>query len=121
MNVRINESENSKVAIVESSDVLVNNTQDALDLMATINHLYECNKLIVNQASITEAFFDLKTGIAGEILQKFTNYNVKIAIIGDFDIYISKSLRDFIFESNKGRQVFFLPDEKAAIDKLHSI
>jgi len=44
----------------------------------------------------------------------------KIAIVGNFEIYNSKSLKDFIFESNKGSQVFFLP-EAAAIDRLHSV
>lgn len=121
MNVQISEIESSKVAIIESSDILINNTQDALDLMATVNHLYGCNKMVINKSSITESFFDLKTGIAGDILQKYTNYNMKIAIVGNFEIYNSKSLKDFIFESNKGRQVFFLPEEKEAIDRLHSV
>lgn len=59
--------------------------------------------------------------MAGDILQKYTNYQVKIAIVGDFEVYGSKSLRDFIYESNKGSQVFFLPTEEAAVKKLHSV
>ena len=55
-----------------------------------------------------------------EILQKYTNYIMKIAIVGDFEIYNSKSLKDFIFESNKGSQVFFVHEEKEAIDRLHN-
>jgi len=43
---------------------------------------------------------------------------VKIAIIGDFSVYPSKSLKDFIYECNKGKDVFFLSDEKQAIEKL---
>lgn len=121
MNIKINEKGNSKVAVIESSEVLINNTQDALDLMATINHMYDCNKMVVNASAITGDFFDLKTRIAGDILQKFTTYKMKIAIVGDFEVYKSKSLRDFIFESNQGDQVFFLDDEKTAIDKLHSV
>lgn len=77
--------------------------------------------MIVRKMNVTEDFFDLKTRIAGEILQKYTNYKMKLAIVGDFGVYASKSLRDFIFESNKGTQVFFLPDEKAALEKLHGL
>ncbi len=121
MDVRISEKENSKVAIIETADVLINNTQDALDLMATIGHMYECDKMVISEAAITKSFFDLKTGVAGEILQKYTNYNMKLAIVGDFEICNSKSLKDFIYESNKGNQVFFLREEKAAIDRLHSV
>ena len=62
--------------------------------------------------------FHLSTKLAGEILQKFINYHVKIAIVGDFSAYTSKSLKDFIYESNNGKDIFFLPDEKKAIDKL---
>ena len=119
MNVRIDKKGNSKVAVIESPDILINNTQDALDLMATIRHMYDCDKMVVNKSSVIESFFDLKTGIAGEILQKYTNYNMKIAMVGDFESYTSKSLKDFIYESNKGSQVFFLGDEKEAIERLH--
>lgn len=119
MNVKIDEKENSKVAVIECSDILINDTQDALDLMATIMHLYDCNKIVISESSITKSFFDLKTGIAGEILQKFSNYQTKLAIVGDFTIYNSKSLKDFIFESNKGNQVFFLSKEEEAVDRLH--
>jgi hypothetical protein len=101
--------------------VLISDTQDALDLMATVRHLYDCDKIVLDKSAITEGFFDLKTRVAGEILQKFTNYNVKLAIVGDFSCYSSKSLRDFIYESNKGSQVSFLPDIDNAVKRLHSI
>ena len=120
MNISVNENGSSKIALVSSSDVLIRNTQDALDLMATVRFTYGCNKIIINKAAIIEDFFDLKTRIAGEILQKYTNYNIKIGIVGNFENYSSKSLQDFIYESNKGNQVLFLPDEEAAIKRLHS-
>ena len=41
--------------------------------------------------------------MAGEILQKFSNYRVRLAIVGDFTPYSSKSIKDFIYESNKKR------------------
>lgn len=60
----------------------------------------------------------MKTRLAGDIIQKFINYQAKIVIVGDFSVYSSKSLRDFIYESNKGKDLFFLPNEEQAIDKL---
>ena len=42
----------------------------------------------------------------------------EIAIIGDFSVYDSKSLKDFIYECNNGKDIFFLPDEKSGIEKL---
>lgn len=63
--------------------------------------------IAINKSLISESFFDLKTRLAGDILQKFINYRVKIAIIGDFSMYTSKSLKDFIYECNKGKDIFY--------------
>lgn len=41
--------------------------------------------------------------------------------LGDFTIYTSKSLRDFIYECNKGKDIFFLPEEEQAIEKLSRV
>ncbi len=67
---------------------------------------------------MTADFFDLKSGIAGEILQKFSNYLVRLAIVGDFSKYANKSLKDFIFESNKGGQINFVDSQLEAINVL---
>ncbi|HEY5469020.1 MAG TPA: DUF4180 domain-containing protein [Bacteroidales bacterium] len=56
--------------------------------------------------------------LAGDILQKFSNYNIKLANVGDFTKYKSKSLHDFIRESNKGNRIFFLQNFDDALNKL---
>ncbi|SET00996.1 protein of unknown function [Natronincola peptidivorans] len=106
------------IAIVSSNEIIIIDVQSALDFIATVNYETGCDSIILNKSAIYEDFFNLKTRLAGEILQKFINYRVKIAIVGDFSIYSSKSLRDFIYESNKGIDIFFLADEKKAIEKL---
>jgi hypothetical protein len=121
MDVTVNQIGKSKVAVISSPEVLIADTQDALDLMASIQYLYDCHKMIIPKAAITEGFFDLKTGIAGDILQKYTNYNVKLVVIGEFSSYQSKSLADFIRESNKGNQILFLSTIESGIEKLHNI
>lgn len=118
MNINIIKDNKFKIAVVNSNEVLITSVQSALDLMATVRYETDADRMILNKEAIVEDFFDLKTGIAGEILQKFVNYNFKIAIVGDFSIYSSKSLKDFIYESNNGKQLFFVEDEKQATDKL---
>ena len=66
-------------------------------------------------------FFVLSTCLAGEILQKFINYGVRFAIYGDFSKYTSKPLKDFMYESNKGKDIYFQPTVKLAIKKLAGI
>jgi len=68
--------------------------------------------------TISEDFLILSTKLAGEILQQFANYHIEFAIIGDFPSYTSKPLKDFIYECNKGNNVFFVPSEQEAIDNL---
>ena len=74
--------------------------------------------MILNIKNITPSFFDLKNGLAGEVLQKFSNYKVRLVIIGDFSNFESKSLNDFIRESNNGKQVNFLTSKEEAINRL---
>lgn len=78
-------------------------------------------KIILHENSIHPDFFKLKSGLAGEVLQKFVNYQVKMAIVGDFNKYTSKSLKSFIYESNNGNQFFFVSDITKAVEKLRKI
>lgn len=111
---------NNKVGLLQNdTDVpVLTDVQSALDLTATAWYTESCNRLIVMKEDISEDFFDLKTQIAGEILQKFVTYNFRIAIVGDFSQYASKALKDFIFESNKGNLVNFLYSINEAIARL---
>ena len=110
-----------EIVVIKSEEVLVRDVQSALDFMATVKYETGCNHIILGKTAICEDFFDLKTKLAGEILQKFVNYHVRIAIVGDFSGYKSKSLKDFIYESNNGKDVFFIGNEAEAIEKLANV
>lgn len=105
------------VALIDVSE-RISNTQEILDLMATAQYMGSCDALIVFKESLGEDFFDLKTRFAGEVLQKFSNYRVQLAIVGDFSMYTSKALRDFIYECNKGNLVFFKTSLDEALEAL---
>jgi hypothetical protein len=109
------------IAIIRNDTVVISDVQSTLDLMATVQYEVDAKRIIIHKSLISESFFDLKTRLAGDILQKFINYSVKIAIIGDFSMYTSKSLKDFIYECNKGKDIFFLATEQQAIEKLSSL
>jgi hypothetical protein len=104
-------------AEVVSDEIEFDSAQSALEIM--VNCYYNgVDALIVHEQNISPAFFDLKTGLAGEILQKFSTYGARLAIVGDFSKFTGKSLRDFIYESNKGRTVFFVASLQEAITKF---
>ncbi|HOZ29365.1 MAG TPA: DUF4180 domain-containing protein [Bacteroidales bacterium] len=114
MEIKIFKSKNINYAEIISDEIIINNVQDALDLMANCRYQGSEN-LIMYKYQFKDEFFDLKTGIAGEILQKFSNYSCRLAIIGDFLNVKSKSLSDFIYESNKGGRVVFAVSIEDAI------
>ena len=117
MNIEITNHGGVFMAELIADEVVVNEVQDALDIMANAAYAGAA-KLILHEKNITPDFFDLKTRIAGDILQKFSNYNMPLAIVGDFSKYTSKSLRDFIYESNKGGKVNFVGSVDEAKEKL---
>ncbi|MGX4587629.1 DUF4180 domain-containing protein [Paenibacillus chitinolyticus] len=121
MNITVDQRQHSKVAVISSEDVVISNVNDALDLMADIRYNHECDKLLLRKEQLTEDFFELKTKLAGDILQKYINYSLKLAIVGDFSGYNSKSLNDFIYECNQGNNVFFKGTEAEALDALHGV
>jgi hypothetical protein len=119
MRFRIHRQDNSVVAIIESNELLLTDVQTAVQFLSDVYEETGCSKIIIKKESIPEAFFDLKTKLAGEILQKFVNYQTKLAIVGDFQSITSKSLHDFIYESNKGHDFCFVATEEEALTRLH--
>ncbi|MCI8670199.1 MAG: DUF4180 domain-containing protein [Lachnospiraceae bacterium] len=109
---------NVSVAVVNSSQVLIKNVPSALDFVMNIKYETGCTNIVVNKEAVTEDFFILSTCLAGEILQKFINYGIRFAIYGDFSKNTSKPLKDFMYESNKGKDIYFQPTEALAVDKI---
>ncbi|SFH00938.1 protein of unknown function [Pedobacter insulae] len=117
MNTEIHQQGEIKIAEITADRFLINDAEDGLQLLVDL-YYQGFDKIIIYETNITPAFFDLQNGLAGGILQKFSNFRVQLAIVGNFDLYPSKSLQQFISESNKGRQVNFLPTIKEAKAKL---
>lgn len=117
MEIDIIEVNGKSIAVLRSLGVLIKEAQDALDLLAEASYL-NSHKIIIKENHVTPAFFELKSGIAEEILQKFSTNNVQLAIIGDFSKFMGKSLRDFMFESNKYGRINFVSSFEEAKEKL---
>lgn len=117
MEIDIIEINGKNIAVLKSPGIQIQEIQDALDLLAEASYL-NSHRIIIKEDQLTPAFFELKNGIAGEILQKFSTYSVQLAIIGDFSKYKSKSLRDFIFESNKYGRINFVSSFEEAKEKI---
>lgn len=118
MKIEVVNKNNINVAVVNSDELLITDIQSALDLIMTIKYETECANIAINKEAIIDDFFILSTCLAGEILQKFINYGVRFAIYGDFSKYTSKPLKDFMYESNHGKDIYFQPSVDLAVEKL---
>jgi hypothetical protein len=106
-------TEKGLISVVDDSNLLI------LDGSSFLEVIYSASSPILafRKENFPPSFFDLKSGLAGDILQKVSNYRIKLIILGDFENITSKSLRDFIFESNRTGRVIFT-DEMANAVKL---
>ena len=84
--------------------------QDALDVIGAA--FSRADVVAVPAQRFDDRFFVLRTGLAGEIMQKFVNYRMRLAVVGDISAHVAASdaLRDLVHESNQGNHVWFVAD-----------
>jgi len=102
------------IAELHANASTIRDAQQFLEIMMNL----PADKIVIHKACIDESFFDLRSGLAGEVSQKVVNYSRQLGIVGDFSVYESKSLRDFIYESNKSNTVVFVPTLHDALKRL---
>lgn len=95
---------------------------DALDLIGA-SYGQAVEWIALPSARLSADFFDLRSGLAGAVLQKLVNYGLRVAILGDLgrETAASKALADFVSESNRGAHVWFLRDEAELEARLAAI
>ena len=106
MEIKLSTVNGTSIAEIISNEVIFNKLEDALDIM--MNCSYQgADRIIIKAEHLPADFFDLSTGVAGELLQKFSTYSMGLTIVGDFTKYTGKSFNDFMRESNKVGRVRF--------------
>ncbi len=66
--------------------------------------------LLIFNGALHPDFFDLSTGLAGEISLKLSTYRVKTAIVVDLESITSQYFREWVGECNRGREIRFCAD-----------
>ncbi|MFF4569286.1 DUF4180 domain-containing protein [Streptomyces sp. NPDC001410] len=76
--------------------------------------------VVVPVERVADEFFRLRSGVAGAVVQKFANYRLRLAVVGDISRHVdaSDALRDFVYESNQGRQLWFVTGYEDLDEKL---
>jgi hypothetical protein len=90
---------------------LIMSDRDAVDLMASVLP-DRADLILIPVSRLPAEFFTLSTRLAGDIVQKFVNYRQRVAFVGDISAQLeaSSALRDYVRETNRGRDVWFVTD-----------
>lgn len=117
MHLTLLDAPGDPLATPATADLLITTPQDALELAANAAYL-GATGVVLPAAQLAPAFFDLRSGLAGEMLQKFSNYAMRLAIVGDFAGYASPALHAFIGESNRQGRICFVGSAAEAVAAL---
>lgn len=97
------------VVFAEAGPMLKSENDVCLFIAPAFEH--EAGMIALPVSRLDAAFFQLRSGMAGAVLQKFINYRLRVALLGDITPWLAQSnaLQDFVHEANRGEQVWFLP------------
>lgn len=107
MQIRTHQLTGKTIAEIVAEGIIIQTAEEGVNLVGEL-YFSGFDQAIIHSKQLTPAFFDLSTGIAGEVLQKFSTYRIRLAIIIDPEMKQSKALEDFIRESNKTGHINFV-------------
>ncbi|MDR1245945.1 MAG: DUF4180 domain-containing protein [Clostridiales Family XIII bacterium] len=116
--IRVVNTTSGKVAVQKFDIPIFNDADIVLGHASHIERIHGCRDIAVSKEIFEENFFDLSSGLIEETAQKLAGSGFRLAVVGDFSGYASKPFHDFIYESNKGRHLYFVADEEEALKKL---
>jgi hypothetical protein len=114
MGFRIEELGGQRLLVLDNDGPVLARVQDAIDLIAEALP-QGVHMIVAPVARFDPSFFQLRSGLAGEVVQKIVNYRLKLAVVGDISQFVSesKAFADFVRESNRGGSVYFFQDMDA--------
>ena len=104
---------------LDAAGPLLATEQDAVDLIGE-TYGTDTDIIVVPLARLDPQFLELRSGIAGIFFQKLQNYGKRLVVLGDIaaQVAASKSLHDFVYETNRIGNHLFVPDREAMLARL---
>jgi hypothetical protein len=98
-----------RVYLLAESGSVLRGERDALEVVGETVGVV-CEWIAIPVGRFAAECFALKTRVLGEMAQKFVNYGLRVAVVGDVSAQAAASdaFRDFVRETNRGRQLWFV-------------
>lgn len=88
--------------------------ESAADVSGALEAAFADNELLLAESDLGPAFFDLRSGLAGELLQKFVNYRVPLAIVLPSPTAHGERFNELVREHRSHPVVRFFASDEAA-------
>ena len=79
------------------------------------------HQLLLDEGALPPAFFDVSTGVAGDLVQRLTLYGIRMAAVVPDPALHSRSFQEFAHEANQGTQFRFFRTRDQAAEWLESM
>ena len=110
MNYRLVEhAQNTSVECLPG-DGLIASENDSLDLVAACGE-YQASRLLISAEVLPEEFYNLRTGLAGAVLQKFAQYRVKVVAVLPPERANQGRFGEMVLEANRSNSMFHVFSE----------
>lgn len=98
---------------------MLSSEQDAANLVCACaeNDTY---RILIPGSVLPPGFYDLRTGLAGAILGKFSIYRMRVGFTIPLEKMTLGRFGEMVLECNRGNEIHFTPDYGAAIAWLIS-
>jgi hypothetical protein len=104
---------NPEARVVIASEVNLH-IQTIRDVSDAVGVVYGADGLLLTESDLSPEFFDLRTGIAGELFQKFTNYQIHLAlVVKSLEVY-GERFGELAFEHKNHKLIRFFDSVETA-------
>jgi len=113
MDDRLRSRNNVQFIDLVGSDFNIKREGEVLDLMGMC-YSYQCNLILLDHVNLSDDFFDLRTGLAGSAMQKFANYQVRVAVLLPTNAHHNDRFKELMYEMNGSNMIRFYDDRDQA-------
>ncbi len=108
--------EKSTIVIAAEVDIYIQSFENIMDALGAC---FGVTGILFTEDDLAPEFFDLRTGLLGELFQKFTNYRKSVAIVlPDFDAY-GERLSELAYEHRSHNLIRFFHSKEEAVTWLN--
>ena len=107
----------TRVVIASEANISIKSIQDVPDVIGTV---FGADGLLLTDRELSPEFFDLTTGIAGELFQKCTNYQIRVGLVLENPDAYGERFSELVFEHRNHKLIRFFDSTNEAKTWLSS-